>query len=79
MTLRGLMLAMAGTALVASPVMAAPANPAASLSVAKAVRSGTGTGKKNELAGGGIFIAVITLVVVIVGVVLVTNDDTDSN
>ena len=36
-----------------APAVAAPANPAASLSVSKSVRTGSVSAKKNELAGGG--------------------------
>jgi hypothetical protein len=66
--------AAAAAALDASPVMAAPANPAASLSVSKSVRAGSTKGK-DELAGGGVFVAVIAAVAVIIGIIIVAQED----
>ncbi len=72
--------ALAATALVAAPVAAAPYNPAASLSVAKSVRTATKSTKKNELAGGGLIIALLAGVAVVAGVVIIAdNNDSDSN
>lgn len=78
----GTYLAAAAAATMAiSPALAAPTNPAASLSVAKSVRTGAASAKKNELAGGGAFIAIIAAVVVVVGIVIVadSDDNSDSN
>lgn len=72
--------AVAATALVAAPVAAAPANPAASLSVSKSVRASAPTAKGNKLAGGGILAAIIAAGVVAIGVVAIVKDDNaDSN
>jgi len=72
--------AVAATALVAAPVAAAPANPAASLSVAKSVRTGSASAKKNELAGGGVIIALVAAAAVVAGIVIVADDNnSDSN
>lgn len=72
--------ALAATALVAAPVAAASSNPAASLSVAKSVRTGAKSTKKNDLAGGGLIIALIAGVAVVAGVVVIAdNNDSDSN
>lgn len=73
--------AVAATALVVAPVAAAPANPAASLSVAKSVRTGSASAKKSELAGGGFIIAILAVVAVGAGIWAVADndDDADSN
>ncbi len=72
--------ALAATALVAAPVVAAPYNPAASLSVAKSVRTGAKPTKKSALAGSGLFIALIAGVAVVAGIVVIAdNNDSDSN
>jgi len=73
--------ALAATALVAAPVMAAPANPAANLSVSKSVRAGSVSAKKNELAGGGIIIAILAVVAIGAGIYVIadSDDDADSN
>lgn len=58
MFLKSLAMASAGLALIAAPVAAsaAPAPFAASLSVSKAVRTGTPTAKKSKVADGGLII-----------------------
>ncbi len=74
--------AVAAMAMTATPVLAAPANPAASLSVAKSVRASTATTKNNELAGAGLFGIVIAAGIVAIGVIAIVNDnddDADSN
>jgi hypothetical protein len=75
-----IMAASAATMAIA-PAMAAPVNPAASLSVSKSVRAGSASAKKNELAGGGIIVALIAAAAVIAGIVIVadSDDDADSN
>jgi hypothetical protein len=74
------MAALAATALVAAPVMAAPVNPAASLSLSKSVRAGTPTAKKSQLAGGGLLIGIAVAISVVVGIVVVADGgNSDSN
>jgi hypothetical protein len=70
-----LALAMMSTSVAA---VAAPANPASSLSVSKA-RVGTATSKKSELAGGGILAALIGAGVVAIGVIAIVKDDDNSD
>jgi len=73
-------LALTAAPIAATPAFAAPANPAASLSVAKSVRASTPTSKKNDLAGGGILAALIGAgVIAIVVVAAVRDDNADSN
>jgi hypothetical protein len=82
MNVKILAMASAGLALVAAPVMAsaAPASPAANLSVAKSVRTGSSTVMKSKAAEGGIIVAVLSAVAVAGGVYLVVdNDDDDSD
>ena len=72
--------ALAATALTAAPVVAAPANPAASLSLSKSVRTGATAHKKSDLAGGGLLIAILASVAVVVGIVVVADGgNSDSN
>jgi hypothetical protein len=73
--------ALAATALVAAPVLAAPVNPATNLSLSKSVRTGSASAKKNELAGGGIIVAVLAVIAIGAGIYVVadSDDDADSN
>lgn len=73
--------AVAAVTMTVAPAVAAPANPAASLSVSKSVRTGSASAKKNELAGGGIIIALVAAAAVIAGIVVVadSDDNADSN
>ncbi|MBD8620625.1 hypothetical protein IFT67_17015 [Sphingomonas sp. CFBP 13728] len=71
--------ALAATTLVATPLVAAPNNPAASLSVAKSVRIGAKSTKNNDLAGGGLIIALIAGVAVVAGVVVAASNDSDAD
>ena len=76
------LMAAAAATMAVAPAVAAPANPAASLSVAKSVRTGSVSGKTNELAGGGILIAVLAVAAVAAGIVVVADDNSgkaDSN
>jgi hypothetical protein len=80
-----IMLAAAASCMSVAPAMAAPTNPAASLSVAQSARAGSVTAKDSQaaagLAGSGLIIAAVAAVAVIVGIVLITDgdDDSDSN
>ena len=76
--------AVAALSMVAMPAIAsaAPANPAASLSISKSVRAGAPTSGKSKLAGGaGVFFAIaIVAGIVAIGVIAATKNDTpDSN
>jgi hypothetical protein len=75
MRLAKYMMAAAAATLAVAPAVAAPINPAASLSVSKSVRTGSTSAKKNELAGGGVIIAVIAAAAVIAGIVIVADSD----
>lgn len=73
------MLALGATlSMMAAPVLAADANPAAKLSVAKSVRANSPAGKKSELAGGGLIIAIIAAAAVVAGIIIIADND-DSN
>jgi hypothetical protein len=67
--------AVAAVTMTVAPAVAAPANPAASLSVSKSVRTGSASAKKNELAGGGVIIALVAAAAVIAGIVVVADSD----
>ena len=75
--------AAAAASLMAAPAMAAPSNPAASLSVTKSVRAGAPAGKASRLNGGvfagGGLIAIIAVAAVIVGIILVADDNGNGN
>ena len=69
--------AVAVASLVATPVLA---NPAASLSVAKATRAASPSGKKSQLAApGGIIAAVLVAGVVAGGIIIAVDDDDDDD
>uniref|UniRef100_UPI003CF5D05D hypothetical protein n=1 Tax=unclassified Sphingomonas TaxID=196159 RepID=UPI003CF5D05D len=72
------LMAVAAAALAVAPAAAAPSNPAASLSVAKSVRTGSASAKKSELAGGGLIVALVAAAAVVAGIVIVA-DSGDSN
>lgn len=68
----------AAASMTVAPALAAPANPAASLSIAKSVRTGTVAGKKSKMGGSGFVIAAIAAAAVVAGIVVVATDDSDS-
>ncbi|MGA1797873.1 hypothetical protein VH567_03735 [Sphingomonas sp. 4RDLI-65] len=73
--------AVAGAAMMVAPTMASAANPAASLSPA---RAGTATSGKGKLAEGptATYVSIGILAALVVGVLLATSggdDDSDSN
>ena len=75
MRLAKILMAAAAVSMSAAPALAAPANPAASLSVAKSVRAGTPAGKKNNVVAAGVIVALLAAAAVAVGVVVVADDD----
>lgn len=79
--LKKFLAAAAVASLSVSPALAATANPAASLSVAKSVRASTPSAKQNELGGGFGFVGLAILAgIVAIGVIAIVNDDnSDSN
>ena len=75
MRFQNLAVAMAALSMTATPALAAPANPAASLSVAKSVRASSPSAKSNKLAGSSIIPAVLFLGIIAGGVILAVTDD----
>ena len=69
------LMAAAAATMAVAPAVAAPVNPAASLSVTKSARAGSATAKNSDLLGGGIFVAVIAAAAVILGIIIVANED----
>jgi hypothetical protein len=69
----------AAATMAVAPAMAA--NPAASLSVSKSVRTGSVSAQKNELAGGGIIVAILAAAAVVAVIIIVADNDdnADSN
>ena len=67
--------AIAAMSMATAPALAAPANPAASLSVAKSVRAASPTKNASQLHGAGIFLAAAAVVGIIVAVVLIADDN----
>ncbi len=68
------LMAIAALSLASAPAFAAPANPAASLSVASSARVGTVGAHKNKLAGGGLVVALIAAAAVVAGIVIIANN-----
>ena len=66
--------AVAAVSMAAAPALAAPANPAASLSVSKSVRAASPSAKANKLHGTGVVIAVLAVAAVIAGIVAASTD-----
>ena len=75
MRLGNYLMAAAVATMSVAPAVAAPVNPASSLSTVKSVRSGVVAKNANELAGGGVIVAIIAAVAVIVGIVIVADED----
>lgn len=69
------LMAAAAATMAVAPALAAPVNPATSLSVSKSVRTGSVSAKKNQLRGGGVFVAVIAVIIVIAGIIIVAKED----
>ena len=74
-------MAAAAATMAVAPAVAAPVNPAASLSVSKSVRAASVSAKKDKLAGGGVIVAILAAAAVVAGIVIVadSDDDSDSN
>ncbi len=75
MRFQNLAVAAAALSMTATPALAAPANPAAALSVGKSVRASSLSAKSNKLAGGAIVPAVLALAIVAGGVIIAVSDD----
>ena len=69
------LMAAAAATMAVAPAMAAPAGPAAGLSVTKSVRAGSKTARNSDLAGGGAIVAIIAAALVIAGIVIVADED----
>ncbi len=67
--------AVAALSMATAPALAAPANPATSLSVAKSVRAASPTKGDSKLHGAGIFLAAAVVIGVIVAIVLIADDN----
>lgn len=75
MRFKSMTVAAAALAMTATPVLAAPANPASSLSVANSVRASSPSAKANKLAGNAIIPAVLALAIVAGGVIIAVDDN----
>lgn len=78
MRLTSLTAAVAALSMTAAPALAAPANPAASLSVSKSVRASSPSAKSNKLAGSSIVPAVLALAIVAGGIYIAVDDNNKS-
>lgn len=71
------LMAAAAATMAAAPVAAAPANKAASLSIAKAARTGAPAAKGSKLGGGsGFLIAIAVGAAIIAAIVVVGSEGT---
>ena len=78
--LKKFLAAAAVASLSVSPALAATANPAAGLSVAKSVRASAPSAKQNELGGNFGFVGLAILAgIVAIGVIAIVNDDDNSD
>ena len=75
MRFQNLAVAVAALSMTAAPALAAPANPASSLSVAKSVRAASPSAKSNKLAGSTIIPAALFLAIVAGGVIIAVDDN----
>ena len=75
MRFQNIAIVVATLSMTASPALAAPANPAGSLSVAKSVRASSPSAKSNKLAGSTIIPAVLALAIVAGGVIIAVDDN----
>jgi hypothetical protein len=79
MTIRHALGMASAVSLMATPALAAPANPAASLSLAPSARAGSTSSHKSDLLGGaGLFAVVIVAGVAAIVAVAVSNNDNDN-
>lgn len=78
MRFKDLAIAAAALSMTAAPALAAPANPAASLSVSKSVRAASPSGKSNKLAGSSLIPAVLALAIVAGGIYIAVDDNNKS-
>ncbi len=74
MRLGKLAAAVAAVSMAAAPALAAPVNPAASLSVSKSVRASAPAKGTNKFGGTGAVVAVLALLAVIGGVIAASKD-----
>lgn len=72
------LMAAAVVSMTAAPAFAAPANPAASLSISKSVRASAHSGKKSKVGGTGLIIAVLAAVAVAGGIVAATSNSSST-
>ena len=80
MKIKSIVAAACVVALGATPVLAAPANSAAGLSVAKSVRASVPAKKGNKLAAPGAIIALIAAAAIVAGgIIIAVDDNSDSN
>lgn len=75
MRLQTLAVATAALSMTTAPALAAPANPAASLSVAKSVRASAPSAKSSKFAGNAIVPLVLGLGIVAGGIIIAVSDD----
>ena len=70
--------AAAAVSMAAAPALAAPANPAASLSISSSVRASAPSAKSSKLHGSGVVVAVIALAAIVGGIVAATSGHSKS-
>lgn len=74
MRLGKLAAAVAAVTMAAAPALAAPANPAASLSVSKSVRASAPAKNGNKFGGAGAVVAVVAVLAIVGGVIAASKD-----
>lgn len=76
MKFTSLLAATASLTMMAAPALAAPTNPAASLSVSRAA---TPSAKKSDLAGPGSVVALVLAAAIVAGGIYIAVDDDDNS
>lgn len=79
MRLGGYFMAAAAATMAVSPAVAAPAKAGATLLTAKSARAGSPSVNDSDLRGGGVFVAILAALAVIVGIILVANENDRPN
>ncbi|QDZ09054.1 hypothetical protein FPZ24_05305 [Sphingomonas panacisoli] len=74
MRLGKLAAAVAAISMTAAPALAAPVNPAASLSVSKSVRASAPAKGTNKFGGAGAVVAVVAVLAIVGGIVAASSD-----
>ena len=66
--------AVAALSMATAPALAAPVNPATSLSVAKSVRASAQSKDASKLHGTGLVVAAVAAIAIVAGIIIIATD-----